>query len=176
MTDIETRRLTLRIIPLEALKATIDRNLPAVAEHLQLNVPEDWLNEAWVAKLRYDQWEHDPAFGPWSMRAIALRESGQMIGYINCHSAPQPELMGGKAPNGIEIGYMIFSAWREQGYALEAIRGFNEWAKQHQVESVILSISPENRRSHGLARRLGAELIGHQPERDGAEDIFLLRI
>jgi RimJ/RimL family protein N-acetyltransferase len=177
MIDIETKRLLLRLMPLEALHATIAGNRDAAAQHLQLHVPDDWMAEGWLAQLRFDQWQQDPAYGPWSVRAIALRQSGDMIGYINCHGAPDPVLREGMAPNGVEIGYMLFEPWRRQGYAFEAIRGFNAWANAHGVDSVVLSISPGNQASLALADKLGAEKIGSQiDEKDGPEDVHLVRL
>ncbi len=175
--DIETNRLLLRVIPLEALQATVSGDLDTVAQHVQLIVPPAWIGESWVAQLRFDQWQKDPAYGPWSVRAIALKETGEMIGYINCHGTPDPVFMEGKAPNGVEIGYMLFEPWRGQGHALEAITGFNRWAKIHGVDSVVVSISPNNQASLALARKLTAEKIGsHIDERDGPEDVYLIRI
>jgi RimJ/RimL family protein N-acetyltransferase len=175
--DVETDRLLLRVVPLEALQATIADDKALVEELLQLKVHDEWLAESWVAGLRFEQWQQNPEYGPWSIRAIALRGTGEMVGYINAHAAPQPGFMEGKAPNGIEIGYLIFSPWRGRGIAYEAITAFNAWARAHGVDSVVLSISPENEASLALAAKLGASKIGsHIDERDGPEDIFLLSL
>jgi RimJ/RimL family protein N-acetyltransferase len=173
--DIETDRLVLRLLPLEALHATIAGDRDAVTQHIKLNVPDDWLAESWIAQMRFEQWQDNPAYGPWSVRAIALRDTAEMIGYINCHAAPVPDLLEGRAPNGVEIGYMLFEPWRGQGFAYEAIRGFNRWAKRHGVDSVVLSISPRNRASLALAKKLAARKVGsHIDEKDGPEDIFVV--
>jgi RimJ/RimL family protein N-acetyltransferase len=177
MLDIETERLILRIASLDALQATINGDIAAAAGHLQLNVPQDWLDQRWIAQLRFEQWQQDPAYGPWSVRAIGLKDTLDMIGYINCHASPDPEYMEGKAPNGVEIGYMLFEPWRRQGYAHEAIAGFMKWAKVHGVDSIVLSISPTNAASLSLARSFGAVQIGsHVDEHDGPEDIYLVTI
>jgi RimJ/RimL family protein N-acetyltransferase len=85
--------------------------------------------------------------------------------------------MEGRAPNGVEIGYLLFPPWRRQGYAREAIEGFMSWAKRHGVDHVVLSISPENDASLALARHFAAVKIGsHIDEEDGPEDIFLVAI
>jgi RimJ/RimL family protein N-acetyltransferase len=175
--DIETERLILRVASLDALQATIDGNIETVASHLQLNVPPDWLDQHWIAQLRFDQWQQNPAYGPWSVRAIALKDTLEMIGYINCHASPDPTFMEGKAPNGVEIGYMLFEPWRRQGYGREAIAGFMQWAKVHGVDSIVLSISPGNEASLALAQSFGAVQIGsHVDDLDGPEDIYLVTI
>jgi RimJ/RimL family protein N-acetyltransferase len=96
-----------------------------------------------------------------------------MTGYIKCHGSPDPLFLDGKAPNGDEIGNMLFETWRNQGFALEAIRAFNRWAKVHGVDSIVLSISPQNQASLALARKLAAVKIGSQiDDEDGPRISF----
>lgn len=177
MSDIETPRLLLRLLPLEALAATIERDREAVERLLGLAVPQDWLAEAWLAEMRFEQWQDDPPYAPWSIRAIALKETGQMLGHMNCHDRPRPDLLEGRAPNGIELGYTIFEPHRRRGYAFEAITGYMGWAAARGVDNVVLSISPDNQASLALAGKFAIEHIGsHIDEIDGYEDIYLIRL
>lgn len=174
MSDIETNRLILRLVPLAGLAATAAGNREACRRLIGARLPETWFDEAWVSELRLAQWREDPDYAPWSIRAIALKETGDIIGHINCHDKPQAfEHRGDVAPI-IEMGYTIFEPHRRQGHAFEAITGYAEFAAHHGVRWVRLSISPGNGPSIALARKLGAHKIGSQyDDRDGLEDIYL---
>lgn len=177
MSDIETGRLILRLLPEDALAATLAHDHARLEGLLGLAVPEVWFEEAWIAGLRLDQLRADPAFGPWSLRAMALKDTGEIIGSINCHHQPMPFAAQGETRLAIEIGYTIFAPWRQRGYGHEAVTAFAAWANRKGVESLVLSIAPANRASLALAQKLGAIKIGSQiDEKDGPEDIFLARI
>lgn len=177
MSDIETGRLILRLLPEAALAATVAQDHARLEALLGLAVPDIWFEDAWVAQLRLDQLRADSAFGPWSMRAIALKETGEILGSINCHHQPMPFAAQGQTRMAVEIGYTIFVPWRQRGFGQEAVRGFAAWANGKGVEGLVLSIAPENHASLALAQKLGAIKIGSQiDETDGPEDIFLARI
>lgn len=174
MNDIETDRLVLRLVPLAGLAATAAKDATACQRLIGAKLPDEWFDNAWVSELRLGQWKDDPEYAPWSIRAIALKATGEIVGNINCHDKPQPfEHRGAVAP-AIEMGYTIFTPWRRQGIAREAITGLSVFAAHHGVRWIRLSISPDNAASLGLAQKLGAVRIGTQyDDRDGPEDIFL---
>jgi RimJ/RimL family protein N-acetyltransferase len=178
VSDIETGRLILRLLPEAALAATTVQDHARLEALLGLTVPEVWFEDAWVAQMRLDQLRADPAFAPWSIRAIALKETGEVMGSINCHHQPMLFTANGETRMAVEIGYDIFAPWQRQGFGHEAICAFAAWAKgSYGVEGLVLSISPENRPSLALAQKLGATKIGsHIDEKDGPEDIFLAAI
>ncbi len=177
MIDIETERLILRLVPLAGLAATEAGDRAAGRRIIGNDLPEAWFDDSWVAGLRLKQWTENPDYRPWSMRAIGLRNTGQIIGNMNCHHEPMPFVLGGETTIAVELGYTIFEPWRRQGYASEAIRGFCRWASNLSVQSLILSISPENSASLGLAAKFAAVKIGSQiDEIDGPEDIYFARI
>jgi RimJ/RimL family protein N-acetyltransferase len=170
---IETDRLILRLVPLAGLASTAAGNIKATQRLIGEKLPEGWFEEGWVFKLRYDQWLADAAYAPWSIRAIAMKNTGQIIGNMNCHHTPMPFLLNGKESLATEMGYTIFEPWRRQGIAYEAITAFTAWAKTQELESIILSIQPTNVASLALALKLGATQIGSQiDEKDGPEDIY----
>jgi [ribosomal protein S5]-alanine N-acetyltransferase len=172
--DIETDRLVLRLVPLAALASTAAEMVEVTQGILGEKLPKQWFDESWVYKTRYDQWLADPTFALWSIRAIALKNSGQIVGNMNCHHKPMPFVLAGKTYLAVEMGYTIFSQWQRQGIAYEAINGFISWAKSENLQSIILSIQPSNTASIALAGKLGAFQIGSQiDERDGREDIYL---
>ena len=177
MSDIETGRLVLRLLPEAALAATVAQNHAHLEALLGLGVPDVWFEEDWVAQLRLDQLRADPAFGPWSIRAIALKETGEILGSLNCHHLPMQFTALGETRLAVEIGYTIFAPWRRHGFGHEAVRGFAAWAKDRGVDGLVLSVAPGNHESLALAQKLGAIKIGSQiDETDGPEDVFLAPI
>lgn len=174
--DIHTPRLILRPMSGEFLDASICDDQERAAALLGLTPPQEWFAEKHLMALRRDDCRVDPAYAPWSLRAIGLRGRGKMVGYIGFHTRPDPPYLQEIAPGGVELGYTIVAAHRRQGYAAEAICGLAAWATgEHGVEKFVISVSPANTASAALAARLGFVRIGgHDDERDGYEDILLL--
>ena len=177
MIDIETDRLILRLVPLAGLAATAAGDVEASRRIISARLPDDWFNEAWVSALRLGQWKEDPDYGPWSIRAVALKATGDIAGHINCHAKPAFFEHRDETGPFIELGYTIFAPHRRHGIAFEAISGLSAFAAHHGVRWVRLSIAPDNEPSLELARKLGAEKIGTQyDDRDGPEDVYLFEI
>ena len=175
--DIETERLVLRLVPLAGLAATAANDQAAARRIIGESLPEAWFDDAWVAALRLKQWAGNPAYAPWSIRAIARKDTGEIVGNVNCHHVPMPFALGGETTIAVEMGYGIFAPWRRHGYAFEALTGYMGWAAEVGVGAIILSISPGNAASRGLAFRLGATRIGSQESQaDGVQDIFFARL
>ena len=173
MIDIETDRLVLRLVPLAALASTAAEMVEVTQGLIGERLPQQWFAESWVYKARYDQWVEDPSFAPWSVRAIALKDTGQIVGNMNCHHKPMAFVFNGKTSMAVEIGYTIFVPWQRQGIAFEAVNGFMAWARTKGLEGIILSIQPTNSASIGLAIKFGAAHIGSQKDvHHGAEDIY----
>ena len=169
MNDIETERLILRLVPLAGLAATAAGDLAACQRLIGARLTADWFTESWVAALRLDQWKQDPDYAPWSIRAIALKATGDIVGHINAHDKPQPLEHRGEVAPFIEFGYSVFPAWRRRGLAHEAIEGLCAYAAHHGVRFVRLSIAPDNVPSLALAAKLHktAEAVfgvGHREE------------
>jgi [ribosomal protein S5]-alanine N-acetyltransferase len=174
VTDVETSRLLLRLVPLAGLAATAAKDRDACRRLIGRALPDEWFEDAWVSEMRLKQWKDDPEYAPWSIRAIALKETGEIIGNINCHDKPQLFEHEGRTGSVVEMGYTIFARWRRQGYGYEAVEGLSEFAARMGVRWIRLSISPANEASLALARKLGARKIGAQVDDvDGPEDIYL---
>lgn len=174
MNDIETPRLVLRLVPLAGLAATAAEDLAACKRLIGRVPPEEWFEDAWVSDMRLKQWKEDPDYAPWSIRAIVLKETGDIIGSINCHDKPAAFEHEGRSGTAVEMGYTIFAEWRRRGFAHEAVLGLADFAARMGATWIRLSISPGNEPSMALARKLGAVKIGTQiDEVDGPEDIFI---
>lgn len=177
MIDIETPRLILRLVPLAGLAATESRDIAAAKQLIGQSLTEEWFADSWVSGLRLQQWKDDPRYAPWSIRSIILKDNGMVTGYINCHDQPRLFEHEGRTGLMIELGYEVFSPWRRSGIATEAFNAMAGFARHAGVRWVRLSISPDNAPSLGMAKKLGARMIGSQiDEIDGPEDVYLLQI
>ncbi|HEM46069.1 MAG TPA: N-acetyltransferase, partial [Alphaproteobacteria bacterium] len=123
--------------------------------------PEDWPAERDVLSLRLRQIEADPARAPWLTRTMELRSERRVVGVIGFHGPPGGDWLGELAPGGVEFGYTVYPAWRRRGLAREASEALMAWAvRTAGVRTFVLTMSPDNRASVGLARALGFEKAG----------------
>jgi len=157
------------------LEACLAGDPEATSGTLGLEVPEDWLHERGLMRLRLDQMRRNPALEPWLLRAIGLRRQRTMIGHIGFHDRPGNDDLRVLAPGDAEFGYTIFPPFRRQGYATEACGALMGWAnREHRVMRFVVSISPENLPSLRIASRFGFRKAGsHVDEEDGPEDILV---
>lgn len=74
----------------------------------------------------------------------------------------------------IEIGVEIVPQWRGQGFAQEVLHGMWRWVvDQPKVRVLRYTVSPDNRPSQSIIRKLGFHFKGQQVDpQDGPEDIF----
>jgi RimJ/RimL family protein N-acetyltransferase len=178
VTAIESRRLTLISMTPAFLEACLAGDLVAAAHLLGLSVPPEWLQERPLMKIRLDQLRRDPTLQPWLLRAIGLRQERVMIGHIGFHSRPGADYLRNFAPGGVEFGYTVFAPFQRRGYATKAAEALMAWAsREGHVTRFVVSISPDNRPSLAVARRLGFHKVGaHVDDEDGREDIFVCDI
>ena len=171
---IQSERLDLIPMTPAVLRALLAGNSGEAGELLGLWVPADWDLPQFVLELRRREIEENPGLQPWLLRAISLREQGLFVGHIGFHTAPGAEYLAELSPGGVEFGYGVLEPWRRRGIATEAIEAMMRWAREeHQVQRFVVSISPDNLPSLGLAAKLGFRKIGsHIDELDGPEDIF----
>lgn len=174
---IHTARLDLVPMTPPVLRALLAGELGVAGELLGAVVPADWEVSRYALELRLSQLEADPALQPWLMRAMVVREAGEMVGDIGFHGAPGTVSLDESGSGGAEFGYGVVERWQRQGIATEAARALMSWAREtHGVSRFVLSISPENLPSLGMAAKLGFYKIGSQmDEIDGPEDVFEFR-
>ncbi len=176
VTRISTARLDLTTMTPAFLRASLGGRIGAAASLIRLSVPGTWPDNQRLLALRLQQLEADPTLQPWLLRAMALRATGQMVGYIGFHTRPGPEYLDPWSPGAVEFGFTVFPAHRGNGYAREAAEGMMRWAREvHGVNRFVLTIAPGNLPSQAIAQRLGFTRIGqHVDEDDGPEDVFAL--
>lgn len=174
-TPIITECLTLTEVTAEFLEASLAGDCEQAAQMIGLGVPPEWREEHWLIDLRLNDLREKRTWSPWMLRAISLRSTGAMIGAIGFHTPPNPDYLTDIAPGGIEIGYRLFPAYRNHGYAREAVAALIDWAqREHGVLRFVLSISPTNASSLKIAEHFDFTKVGsHIDEIDGEEWIFV---
>lgn len=178
LNDIVTRRLLLRTLSAEFLRATVERrSRHELGALLGFGVPGAWFEDLDLVSLRLDDLIADPSYARWSLRAVIVKELGEMIGHVGFHSRPGAAYLGPNFTDAVEIGYTIFMPYRRQGYAFEAIRGLLDWASRVEgVHRFIASVSPANHASLSLLFQAGFQEIGaHDDPDDGRELVMLLQ-
>ncbi len=172
---IRSERLDLVPLLPPFLEASLAGDHAAAAHLLGVTVPADWWSETDLMRLRLSDLQSDPRLQPWLLRAIVLRREQLMIGHVGFHTQPGAAYLREFAPGGVELGYTIFTPFRQQGYATEACAALMTWAYQaHHVTRFVVSISPDNLPSLRIAQHFGFRKVGmHIDEVDGPEDIFV---
>ena len=168
--DIQTPRLLLRTLDSHFLTLCLQAEQDEAASYLGCMLPPRWFAQWRLMAIKLQDLKFEPDSLPWSLRAIIHRESNQMVGQIGFHTAPNPDYLQTHDCQGIELGYEVYEAWRRQGLAREALQAMLGFAKIQGVKRFVLSISPENVASTGLARSFGFTQFGEQyDEEDGLE-------
>jgi len=157
------------------LRASLDRDIPEAERLLGVVIPPGWPEAPYILEMRIEQLEADPWLLPWLLRAMVLRRSQTMIGYIGFHTAPGADYLEPFSPGSVEFGFSVFPDYQRQGYAREGSRALMDWAyRHHNVDSFVLTVRPDNLPSQALAAQLGFHRIGsHDDEIDGLEDILV---
>jgi len=170
---LHTERLDLILMTPAFFSAAISGDQAQAAQLLGVPLPAEWWPVSHYGRDRVAQALENPALQPWLERAIVLRSTQTMVGYIAFHMAHPPEPLRPLGPGGVEFGYTIFAPFRRQGYASEASAALMIWALQQGVRRFVLTIRPDNQPSLRIADRLGFTKIGSQmDEEDGLEDIY----
>ena len=167
MADVVTTE-RLDLIPLEPpiLRWIESGDVAAVERAIGARVPAGW-TETIPARLRLEQLAADASEQPWLVRAMVLRQSGQVVGSVGFHARPDEH-------GRVELGYDVVPAHRRKGYAREAILALTRWVVGTQGARIcVASISPDNAASIALVRSLGFRRIGERiDDVDGLEYVF----
>jgi [ribosomal protein S5]-alanine N-acetyltransferase len=153
---IETQRLELIPCSLEVAKMAIAKNAQLLEKLLTAYIPEDWYTadvQGFLPKY-VEMLEADPSqlgYGVWLM--IRTHDSTLIgdLGFV------------GKSDDGkcLELGYEVLAAYRNQGYATEAVEVLLNFAlMQLGVEKVIVHIPQDNLAAIRVAEKLGMQNLG----------------
>jgi RimJ/RimL family protein N-acetyltransferase len=96
-----------------------------------------------------------------------LKESQEVIGSTSFHGVPDADGM-------MEIGLGIEEAFRNKGYAREALAGMWKWVCAYpEVKTLRYTVSPDNLASIAVINYFRFEYKGQQiDEEDGPENIY----
>jgi [ribosomal protein S5]-alanine N-acetyltransferase len=169
---IQGPRLDLVVPPGALLDACLAGDLPRAHQLAAFAFPDEFPRDyEWIA-IRRRQVLADPAWEPWSVRAMVLRDENRMVGFTSFHGPPGVNNLG--TPNAAEVGYTVFPEFRRRGYATETCRLMLEWARrEHGVRHFISGIEPRNAPSIRVIEKLGFSPMGLMID---GEAIFELRL
>ncbi len=176
--DIVTARMVLRLMHGEIIRDCLSGDLERASEKLGVRIPEEFLEHKRSMESDRRQLEADDFYQPWSTRAIILAGESSMVGYFRFHTRPDAHYLRKYAPEGVEIGYCIFTRYRQRGYATEAVEAAMKWAgEMFGIYRFVASIATYNTASLRLIDRLGFEMVGQQVSKlDGVEQVYLLDV
>jgi RimJ/RimL family protein N-acetyltransferase len=175
---ISSPRLDLIALSPDFLTASIRGDLETASHSIGLDIPMEWLEAKWLMEMRLEKMRENPVLEAWLLRAVGLRETKSMIGFIGFHTLPGADYLNSYAPGSVEFGYTIFPNYRGKGYASEAAKALMDWAtREYGVTRFVVSISPVNGPSLRIAEKFGFRKVGSftDPE-DGVEDVFLREV
>lgn len=170
---IQGTRLDLVVLAGELLDACLAEDLPRARQLAEFTFPDDFPRHAReLISMRRRQVLADPAWAPWSLRAMVLRAEQRMVGFANFHGPPG--INDTDTPGAAEVGYTVFPEFRCQGYATETCQVMLEWARrEHGVRHFISGIEPSNGPSLRVVAKLGFASMGLMVD---GESILELRV
>jgi [ribosomal protein S5]-alanine N-acetyltransferase len=173
---IKTSRLTLRLMSEPFMQACLEKRVDDAEILLGASLSPAWFEEMGFLAMRVEQLRKDPDYTIWGPRVVVLESAQQVIGHIGFHGKPNQPYLLEFVPDGIEFGYTIDEVYRRQGFALEASLALMRWAALEQgITRFVVSVSPNNAASQGLAAKLGFKKVGeHMDVEDGLEEVFEL--
>lgn len=116
---------------------------------------------------RNRQFEEDPTSAAWVTGIIWDERRRLAVGRAGYHAPPDASGM-------VEIGYAVDPAYRRRGYARAALESLLVRAAQEpRVQTVRVSIRPDNVASYHLASQYGFRKVGEQwDDEDGLEIVY----
>ncbi|CAM8626240.1 GNAT family N-acetyltransferase [Candidatus Planktophila dulcis] len=166
---IDTPRLELHHISAQGIIELYENkdDVTAIAGRDFTNPHQNLVKEIGPLGWRVPQVKVDSSVNKWFVRFIVLKESKEVIGSTSFHGVPDADGM-------MEIGLGIEEAFRNQGYAREALAGMWKWVSTFpEVKALRYTVSPENLPSIAVINYFGFEYKGQQmDEVDGAENIY----
>ena len=156
-------------LSLPAFRALADGDLPAANAASPVPLPEYFVSPDWRGtwRIRSEQVAEDPASAGWVTGVIWDERQQVAVGRAGYHGPPDESGM-------VEIGYAVDPAYRRRGYARAALEALlRRAAHEPGVETVRVTISPDNTPSYALASQYGFAEVGEQwDEEDGLEIIY----
>jgi len=152
-----------------AFRALADGNLLAANAASPVPLSEYFVSPEWRGtwRMRSEQVDQDAASAAWVTGVVWDEREQVAVGRAGYHGPPDESGM-------VEIGYAVDPAYRRRGYARAALEALlHRAAREPQVRTVRVTISPDNAASYALAVQYGFVEVGEQwDEEDGLEIIY----
>lgn len=151
---IDTQRLELLPCSLEVAQATLAKDKPLLEKLLTAYIPDEWYNTEvqdflpkYIELLRKDP--SQLGYGVW---LIVRTDDSTLVGDLG---------FGGKSDNEtLEIGYEILAAYRNEGYATEAVEALIDFAfTQLDAKKIIAHTPLDNIASIRVLEKIGMQNI-----------------
>ena len=156
MPTLETPRLRLIPITLEAMEAVLDRDKPRAEALIGARFPLAWPNDVLLDvgfPYSREAIRAQPETRLWGDSLVLLRDEARVVGSVVFHGHPSDGVA--------EIGYSIEQQSRGNGLATEATRACVEWAlAQAGVAAVQATTFPWHVASLRVIRNLGMRHVG----------------
>ena len=153
--NLVTENLILVSCSVEMLQSLIDEDID-LAELIGVQVPEGWPAEELkeVAPYFINLLSQSPDMAGRLCWFIVEKEQDIVVGSIGFKAKPDK--------NGtVEIGFGIDPAFRQKGYATEAVKRFTDWAlSQNDIEKVIAECALDNKPSVKVLEKAGMQKTG----------------
>jgi RimJ/RimL family protein N-acetyltransferase len=152
---LETERLRLVPVTLEAIEAVLDHDRARAEAAVGAQFPPKWPDDELVAlgfPYSREAIRAAPEQRLWGDSLVCLKGEARIIGSVVFHGHP--------ADGVAEVAYAVEAGSRSQGYASEAVRAAVDWAlAQHGIAAVQATTFPWHTASLGVIRRLGMSQI-----------------
>jgi ribosomal-protein-alanine N-acetyltransferase len=156
MPALETERLRLVPITLDAIEAVLDHDRVRAEAVVGASFPPLWPNDELVAlgfPFSREALRAAPQIRLWGDSLVLLRDEPRVIGSVVFHGHPSHGVA--------EVAYSIEERSRRHGYAIEATRACVEWAlAEAGIAAVQATTFPWHVASLGVIKRLGMQLVG----------------
>lgn len=155
MPALETQRLRLVPITLEAVEAVLDGDRQRAEAIIGAEFPISFLN-AQLLDVGFpysrDAIRAEPAIRLWGDSLVLMRDEPRVIGSVVFHGHPSHGVA--------EVGYAIEERARGNGLASEAARACVEWAlRQRGIDAVQATTFPWHTASLGVIKNIGMEQV-----------------
>ena len=160
--DLGFHRLTV-----PALEALLEGDLVAASRLVGVDLPDFFLGEDWLWRIRLDQVRSTPGDHAWLVRAVELTAEHVVVGHAGFHAAPDAAGM-------VEVAYTVVPERRGEGLSHLMLAALvAEASASPDVTVVRATVAPDNLPSLAVVRSAGFVHVGEQwDDVDGTELIF----
>lgn len=163
----------ITFVPLRSagLHALTAGNLAEASRITGYDLPEEYLEHAWLWELRSIQLKNEPADEEWVAWIVPRVKDRVVIGRSGFHASPDEDGM-------VELSYSVLPRYQRRGYATAILTELVTFARQHpDIRVLRASISPDNAASRATLSKFPFVHVDDQiDEIDGLELVYELEV